>query len=118
MGAEAVSGWERFRAPVRGIPFGRVATYGTIAELAGSPRAARQVGFALASLTDDSDVPWHRVVGRRGRAGVGVSLRGPSAELQCALLRDEGIAVDASGGIDGANEWFGGGATPEAAARG
>lgn len=100
------TGWDRYLDGVRRIPPGRVATYGTIAALAGRPRAARQVGFALAALPHDTDVPWHRVVGRRGR-GVAVSLRGGAADAQRALLRDEGVAVDASGGIDASAEWFG-----------
>ncbi|MGO2112495.1 MAG: MGMT family protein, partial [Pseudoclavibacter sp.] len=47
------SGWDRYLDEVRRVPAGRVATYGTIAALAGSPRAARQVGYALASISAD-----------------------------------------------------------------
>lgn len=100
------SRWDLYLDVVRRVPAGCVATYGTIATLAGSPRAARQVGFALAASSSD-DVPWHRIVGRRGRAGVGVSLTGPHADLQRALLGDEGVAVSDDGAIDGAFEWFG-----------
>lgn len=76
---------------VRRIPVGRVATYGDIAAAAGLPGHARQVGYALAALDGESDVPWHRVVNAQGR----ISPRGGdrSAEaLQQALLRSEGIA--------------------------
>jgi methylated-DNA-protein-cysteine methyltransferase-like protein len=75
---------------VRRIPAGRVATYGDVAAAAGLPGHARQVGYALAALDTDSDVPWHRVVNAKGR----ISPRGgaPSAEaLQQALLRSEGV---------------------------
>lgn len=98
------SGWNRYLDVVRRIPEGRVATYGTIAMLAGSPRAARQVGFALAAAT--ADVPWHRVVGRRGRTGLGISLSGARLDLQRALLDDEGVRVDDDGRIDPSHEWF------------
>ena len=81
------------------IPAGRVATYGQVALLAGSPRAARQVGFALGKLDGDSAVPWHRVVNARGQ----VSLRAFSEgceELQEELLADEGVVLDEGGRID------------------
>lgn len=51
---------------VRDIPAGRVASYGQVAELAGIPRGARQVGRALGGVGDE-DVPWHRVVRATGR---------------------------------------------------
>ena len=50
---------------VRQIPPGCVATYGQIARLAGMPRSARTVGYAMASCKDPS-VPCHRVVGADG----------------------------------------------------
>lgn len=82
----------------RRIPRGRVATYGQIAALAGLPGRARQAGYAMAALPDESDVPWHRVVNARGE----VSRRaGGSAfeKIQRALLEAEGIMFDASGRI-------------------
>lgn len=48
------------------IPYGRVATYGQIARLAGLPRHARLVGYALNRLSADNDLPWHRVVNSQG----------------------------------------------------
>jgi methylated-DNA-protein-cysteine methyltransferase related protein len=62
----AVSAYEAVYAVVRQIPPGRVSTYGTVAVLAGYPRAARMVGYALAALPPQSDVPWWRVVNRLG----------------------------------------------------
>ncbi len=58
---------ERIRATVRDIPEGSVASYGQVAALAGIPRGARQVGYALRHLPEGSDVPWHRVVTASGR---------------------------------------------------
>lgn len=52
---------------VRGIPPGRVMTYGQVADMAGLARGARFVGWALGRLAADSDVPWHRVLGAPGR---------------------------------------------------
>ncbi len=49
----------------RRIPAGKVATYGQIARLAGMPRCARMVGYAMAACRDPS-VPCHRVVDRFG----------------------------------------------------
>jgi methylated-DNA-protein-cysteine methyltransferase-like protein len=80
-------------AVVRRIPRGRVATYGQIAALAGLPRHARQVGYALQALEDDS-VPWQRVVNAKG----GISPRcHPYAEIQQReLLEREGIVFGAN----------------------
>ncbi|VFT74170.1 putative methyltransferase [Klebsiella aerogenes] len=58
---------------VASIPEGYVATYGDVARLAGSPRAARQVGGVLKRLPEGSTLPWHRVVNRHGD----ISLTGP-----------------------------------------
>jgi len=92
----AVSGYARIYAVVRRIPKGRVATYGQIAELAGLPRQARQVGYALAALRD-ARVPWQRVINARGE----ISPRSdPGAEqLQRVLLEREGVSVDDRGRI-------------------
>ncbi len=83
-------------AVVRLIPEGRVATYGQVARLAGRPRGARQVGYALAAL-DDPDVPWHRVVNAAG--GISPRRRPGADEFQRILLEDEGVAFDADGRI-------------------
>lgn len=58
---------------VASIPEGYVTTYGEVARLAGSPRAARQVGGVLKRLPEGSTLPWHRVVNRHGD----ISLTGP-----------------------------------------
>ncbi len=74
---------------VRKIPPGNVATYGQIAEFAGFGGHARLVGYALHSLPENSDVPWHRVINARGR----ISLRTAEGyhNLQHALLEQEGV---------------------------
>ncbi|MFH2055427.1 MAG: MGMT family protein [bacterium] len=82
---------------LRRIPKGRVATYGQISELAGSPRAARQVVRILHSSSERDNLPWHRVINREGKIAL---KRGQGFELQQALLEAEGIFVEASGRID------------------
>jgi methylated-DNA-protein-cysteine methyltransferase-like protein len=80
------------------IPFGKVATYGQIARLAGVPGHARQVGYALHSLPHGSKVPWHRVVNRQGRISLDPVFS--SGTLQRELLESEGVAFDAGSTID------------------
>jgi methylated-DNA-protein-cysteine methyltransferase-like protein len=80
------------------IPPGKVATYGQIARLAGIPRAARTVGWALHSLPEDRDVPWQRVVNAQGT--ISLDARGPGGAIQRVLLEEEGIAFDEHGRID------------------
>jgi methylated-DNA-protein-cysteine methyltransferase-like protein len=95
----AVSSYARFYDVVRRIPPGRVTTYGTVAREAGFPGHARQVGYAMAALGDDHDVPWHRVVNARGE----ISRRsgGETFErIQRLLLESEGVPFDARGRID------------------
>lgn len=83
---------ERVLDVVRSIPRGKVTNYGTVALLAGRPRAARQVGGILYGLrSTESDVPWQRVINVQG--GISTYKVG-SGELQVALLRAEGVVVE------------------------
>jgi methylated-DNA-protein-cysteine methyltransferase-like protein len=107
-----------FYRVVRRIPAGRVCTYGVVAALAGRPRSARHVGFALAALRDGgphADVPWHRVLGSRPRNHAAISLRDPvGGAIQRAMLEKERVAFDARGNIDlGRFGWFGSSRSPE-----
>lgn len=82
--------FRRVYGVVRRIPAGRVATYGQVAALAGTPRAARAVGWALRALdaAAAARVPWHRVVNAAGA----ISPRpGLSPEIQRRRLRAEGV---------------------------
>jgi len=81
---------------VASIPEGSVTTYGEGARLAGSPRAARQVGGVLKRLPEGSTLPWHRVVNRHGT----ISLTGPDLQRQRQALLSEGVQVSGSGKID------------------
>ncbi len=82
---------------VRRIPRGKVATYGQVAALAGSPRAARQVVWTLHSRSEKANLPWQRVINGKGR----IALKpGCGYEVQKALLCDEGIIFKADDSID------------------
>lgn len=76
----------------RRIPKGKVATYGQIAALVGSPRASRQVGWALAQLDSDTKVPWQRVINREGRITI-ENMQFPK-DLQAKILESEGVEVE------------------------
>jgi methylated-DNA-protein-cysteine methyltransferase-like protein len=89
---------DRIYATVASIPFGRVATYGQVAEQAGLPRRARLVGAALGKLDEESGVPWHRVVNARGLVS-NRSRPGAVAE-QRTLLEDEGVVFGTGGKVD------------------
>ena len=92
--------FERVYAVVRQIPRGKVASYGQIAALLGHPQAARTVGWALNALRGREvlDVPWQRVINSAGR--ISISRADLSADLQRALLEEEGIEFDARGYVD------------------
>ena len=75
---------------VRLIPYGQVATYGQIAELAGLIGKPRVVGYALYRVTDQDDIPWHRVINAKGEVSRS-SLRDGNDDLQQILLEGEGI---------------------------
>jgi O-6-methylguanine DNA methyltransferase len=68
-----------------------VTTYGTVARLAGKPRAARAVGNIMRAASQPG-VPYHRVVAANGRLGG----FGGNTALKRALLAAEGLVVTAS----------------------
>jgi len=87
---------ERVWQIIAAIPKGKVTTYGDIALLAGSPRAARQVGGVLRRLPEGSKLPWFRVINRHGR----ISLQGDDLFRQRDALEAEGIEVSDAGEIE------------------
>jgi methylated-DNA-protein-cysteine methyltransferase-like protein len=90
--------YTRIYRVVKRIPPGRVATYGQIATLAGLDGHARQVGYALHSLPDGIDVPWHRVINAKGQ--VSARTTSDSHELQRMLLEEEGVEFSLDGRVD------------------
>jgi methylated-DNA-protein-cysteine methyltransferase related protein len=91
--------YEQIYAAVRQIPYGRVATYGQIADLAGYPHAPRLAGYALFRVAPDRDIPWHRVINAKGEVSTSVFRQG-SDDLQRVLLEDEGVEFNANGRVD------------------
>jgi methylated-DNA-protein-cysteine methyltransferase-like protein len=73
------------------IPRGCVANYGQVAEIAGIPRGARQVGYALRHVPEGMDLPWHRVIQASGRSAFKPD--SPAFQRQRDRLADEGVAM-------------------------
>lgn len=73
----------------RQIPKGKVATYGQLAELAGSPGAARAVGMCMKTNPDAPHTPCHRVVASNGKL-TGYSA-GDGIKTKRQMLLDEGV---------------------------
>jgi methylated-DNA-protein-cysteine methyltransferase-like protein len=94
--------FDAFYEVVRQVPKGRVSTYGAIATLAGKPRAARQVGFALGALRDpNTTIPWQRVLASKSTHHGTITPRGRAfAARQRKLLESEGVRFDARGRVD------------------
>ena len=76
--------FEKIKKTIARVPYGKVATYGQIAKLAGYAGAARQVVWALRSA---SGLPWHRIVGAKGK----ISLTGEAGFEQRMRLEMEGV---------------------------
>lgn len=76
---------------IQDIPRGRVANYGQVAEIAGVPRGARQVGYALRHTPEDLELPWHRVITSSGRSAFDKSTR--AFRTQRDRLAAEGVVM-------------------------
>ena len=95
--------FEQVYAIVAQVPRGRVISYGQIARLLGSPRAARQVGWAMRRCPEQ--LPWQRVVMADGAVTGGVY-----AEIRKRLLEDEGVEFSPDGCVDmKKHSWLGNG---------
>lgn len=90
--------FEKIYAVVETIPPGKVATYGTVALLAGNPRWARVVGYALHNNPRPGKIPCHRVVNRLGQTAKTFAFGGE--DVQRKLLEAEGIEFSKDGRID------------------
>ena len=85
--------FKKVYAVTKQIPYGKVTTYGHIAEVCGIKSAARTVGWALNGC--GRDIPAHRVVNRYG-ALTGKHHFG-DVDLMEELLRSEGVEFDEKG---------------------
>ena len=94
----ADSVFERIYNVVMQIPKGKVATYGTVALLAGNPRWARVVGYALHNNPRPGIIPCHRVVNRNGEVAEAFVFGGGNEQRR--LLEEEGIEFELDGRIN------------------
>lgn len=90
--------FREFYQVAKAIPRGKVASYGQVALLAGHPRAARFVGYALHSNPEPGVIPCHRVVFKNGSLASGFAFGGPGVQRQ--LLEDEGVTFLPDGRVD------------------
>ena len=98
--------FERIYTVVKKIPKGKVASYGTVAAMAGNPRWARVVGYALHVNPEPGTIPCHRVVTKNGEISAAFAFGGEN--MQRLLLSEEGIDFLADGKVDMKKyAWFG-----------
>src|SRR6266850_478604 len=81
--------WNHVYRFVQRIPRGTVLTYGGLAKALRLPGGARTAGRAMAATPSGKGIPWHRVLGERGK----ILIREPYASLQRKLLESEGVTI-------------------------
>lgn len=74
------------------IPYGKVASYGQIARMAGLPKHARLVGYVLKHLDSEAEIPWHRVINSQGKISLS-KLDDQGENIQRVKLLAEGVMV-------------------------
>ncbi|GGK22790.1 methylated-DNA--protein-cysteine methyltransferase [Yeosuana aromativorans] len=82
--------FDRVYEVAKQIPYGRVTSYGAIANYLGAARSARMVGYAM-NGSSGKEVPAHRVVNRKGLLTGKHHFDG--SNLMQQLLESEGIQV-------------------------
>ncbi len=85
--------YDQVYAIVRLVPAGQVASYGMVASLLPGV-TARMVGYAMAGVPRDTDIPWQRIINSGGK----ISAR-PGSGRQYDCLKAEGVAFSASGRV-------------------
>ena len=81
--------FQKVYSVVKKIPAGRVSTYGAVAAMAGSPRMAKYVGYALHVNPEPGVIPCHRVVNRNGEVSSAFAFGGGNRQKE--LLEREGV---------------------------
>jgi methylated-DNA-protein-cysteine methyltransferase related protein len=81
--------WDPVYKVVKQIPRGRVTTYGALAKALRLRGGARTAGRAMAATPSGKGIPWHRVVGDRGK----LLIPEPYGSLQRKLLQTEGVEL-------------------------
>ncbi len=90
MKPESLNFFDKVYGVARQIPYGRVTSYGAIANYLGAKRSARMVGYAM-NGSHGKDIPAHRVVNRKGLLTGKHHFDGTNLMQQ--LLESEGITV-------------------------
>jgi len=83
--------FQRVYEVCRKIPYGRVTSYGAIAQYLGSKSSARIVGWAMNASHGMEEVPAHRVVNRLGLLSGKHHFEG--TDLMQQLLEHEGVVI-------------------------
>ncbi len=83
--------YDRIYEAVMQIPYGKVATYGQIAVMAGNRYYARAVGNALHNNPAPEVIPCYRVVNYQGKLAPNFAFGGENIQKQ--LLENEGVEV-------------------------
>ena len=84
--------WDPVYRLVKQIPRSRVLSYGALARALKLRGGARSAGRAMAATPSGKGIPWHRIVGERGK----ILIREPYASLQKKLLESEGVKITES----------------------
>lgn len=87
----------RIYEAVKSVPKGKVASYGIIAAMAGRPRAARVVGWALHVNPNPDEIPCYRIVTKGGRVSSAFAFGGEN--VQRAMLEADGVEFDENGNV-------------------
>ena len=74
-----------------------MATYGQIAKIV-DRCTARMVGYAMAALPPNTDVPWQRVINCKGE--ISIRSRGDGSLRQRRALQSEGVRFDKRGRVN------------------
>ncbi len=93
---------EKVHSVVQKIPVGKVATYGQVARLAGSPGAARAVGAVMRTNKDPKVTPCHRVVAGDGSLtgyafGKGILTKKSKLQKEGVVFKGDKVDLEKSG---------------------
>jgi len=87
-----ISFFDKVYEVVKLIPYGRITSYGAIAQYLGSRGSARMVGWAMnMSHISQDNIPAHRVVNRNGMLTGKQHFGGPHVMQE--LLESEGLKI-------------------------
>ena len=93
-----MNSFDKIYSCVKKIPYGKVATYGQLAIMAGNEHWSRTVGYALHVNPDPENIKCYRVVNRFGRVSSAFAFGGENRQIE--LLRSEGIEVSDDGFVN------------------